>query len=762
MVRRTAPILRSSRCSVTKQNIVTWSPGETRFRPVIALLLAFILACFMSMEAAADHHPPTPTFPSATIYANSPDIRYGGGGIIMTMTPTPAKSANRQINKSANPDDGNDTQYPISNILFYGSFLCMIPTLGIALYAGYRTGWLQKSVVMLYAHREPVEIERRRAEKEKKRVLRDHQRRERERKKILRDIAKSLARETQAVLAHVGYCHEYREPGKRKKKIQPIQFSHAVIVGEEQVLLRVHRIPWKKSRWDLFSNAPGQGAKPVANGTTLVSWYATELYLALERQVQISFFEDIGIMFQIALKQGVAGVPKFVMWRDPNRKQFSMMDGDPFNEGKGRMPDVTHYPRTRLQIPIGLGRNRTVLRQDLVSLPHLIVSGATGTGKSNFLNQMICTWLSRNTPQTLQLFLIDLKVMEFAPYLALSRQDGAKGPSMIANVVQREREAVDELDILYKEIERRQRMMANICIDIDGWNELCQDDPSMYPLPRIVVIFDELSIVMLAENRDLANSGKRFLAKCLALGRASGVHMILCTQAINSKVVNMLITANTPGKMIFRSATRTASINALGDGRAWTHLEQPGMGFFCDERGGETIVQTPLIYEHQRDAIIEEERARIEGRLHEPRELTIEDVARYAHQNYHGKMAHRDMWRQFKGRIGHRALGKLIAAHYEKPLVLYDNGREYAILPSQGVGQATTITCVTMVHVPVPASQSHVTEISTDDIPLESAIIEESSDNGHHRDRLEIVEDPDDEDFDYEEYLYYRKLAEDL
>jgi len=750
--------------------IVTWSPGESRFRPVTTLCLIIILACLINIllsadDAAAADPPPTPTFPAATIFSLSSNIRYSGGGVIMTMTPTPTKSANQQISRSNNRGDGNpntpipNTQYPISNILLYGSIACMLPTLAIGLFAGYRTGAIPKALAMLYARQAPDVKAHRRAEKEKKRLLKDHQRRERERKKTLRSIAKSLARETQSVLAHVGYCHEYRDPGKRKKRIQPIQFSHAVIVGEEQVLLRVHRIPWKKSRWDLFSNAPGQGAKPVANGTTLVSWYATELYLALERQVQVSFFEDIGIMFQIALKQGVAGVPKLVMWRDPEGKGFSMLDGDPFNDGKGRMPDVGHYPRTRLQIPIGLGRNRMVLRQDMVSLPHLIVSGATGTGKSNFLNQMICTWLIRNTPNTLQLYLIDLKVMEFAPYLSLSIEDGALAPSMIANVVQREQEAVDQLDALYKEIERRQRMMAGVCIDIDGWNELSLDDPSMHRLPRVVVVFDELSIVMLSENKKLASSGKRFLAKCLALGRASGVHMILCTQAVNRQVVNMLITANTPGKMIFRQVTRTASINALGDGRAWTHLEQPGMGYFCDERGGENLVQTPLIYEHQRDAVIESELARMEGRSAEPRELTIEDVGRYALENYGGKMAHRDMWRQFRGRIGHRALGNLIKAHYEKPLALYENWREYVILPSAGVGQATRITCVTMVHVPV--SQPHVSRNLTDEMHTESAIAEVSS-NGRddgHRDH------DDDEDFDedefYEEYLRYRAATED-
>lgn len=666
-----------------------------------------------------------------------PTITRPPQGRIMTMTPV-AESANQKSQIS------NRKSISMAGMLGKGAGICLGPLLLSAGFLGWRTGWIQKRMAMHAAGRTQ-------AEKERRKMQRDHDRQEKRRKKMLVGIARGIARQTADVLTGVGYCHQYRNPGQRKKQVQTIMFSHAVVIGEEQVLLRVGRIPFLKSRWDLFANNPGGAAKPVSNGTAVVSWYAAELYLALERQVQVAFFEDVGIVFQVALKQGVAGVPKLVLWRDPEGKSFSMMDGDPWNEGKGSMPDEKHYPRTRLHIPIGMSRNRAILRQDMVNLPHLIVSGATGTGKSNFLNQMICTWLTRNTPQTLHLYLIDLKIMEFAPYLALSTEDQAHMESMVVNVVQHEQEAVDELDTLYQEIERRQHTMAGVCIDIDGWNEISQDDPAMKPMPRIVVIFDELSIVMLSNNRKLASTGKRFLSKCLALGRASGVHMVLCTQTVSRQVVDLLITANTPGKMIFRQSTRTASINALGDGRAWTHLEQPGMGYFCDERGNEHIVQSPLIFEHQRDAVIETELARMEGRSGEEKPITIEDVARYAIENYGGKMRLRDMWSKFRGRISYNNLVKLMKSYYEINLTLYPNGREYAILPGAG-NRPNMITCTSI---------AVICDLGLwpEEIPTESDFdFIEEPENGREPEPEIIIDDRTDDEIDKMEWEEYQEM----
>ena len=603
------------------------------------------------------------------------------------------------------------------------------------------------------AKRDPVEVQRRKA-------IKEHQKQEKRRRKTLKETAKFLGKQVTEVLANVGYVHEYRNPGQKKKLYEKIKFSHAVIVGEEQVLLRVHRVPYRKSRWDLFSNAPGQSATNVDHGTTVVSWYAAELYLALERRVQVTFYEEIGILIQIALKQGIAGVPRLVLWRDEEAKRFSMMLGDPFNDGKGAIRDPQKYPETRYQINVGLGRNRKVIRQDLRSLPHLIVSGTTGSGKSNFLNQMISTWLERNTPETLNLYLLDLKIMEFAPYLRLSKDDShVIGPSMVVNVVQDEFEAAEELQKLYNEIVRRQKLMAGVCIDLDGWNSYAREDPASRTMPRIVVVFDELSIIMLNKKkirkRAISSIALEFLAKCVAVGRSVGVHMILCTQVVSKQVLDLLVQGNTPGKMIFRQANRTASINALGDGRAWSHLQQSGMGFFCDEIGNETIVQTPLILEAQRDRVIERELARIQGRADQDQPLTIQDVVEYAVRNYRGKMRQVDMFAKFKGRITQKDLRDMLSAHFDHRIYL--GLREYVIFGGAR-GIATEARCVSLAPPLIELNQK--LENPIDEIRIHTPSPSNDEDNGHQPMEIVLPDDLADEDddndvdeLDYQEYL---------
>lgn len=666
------------------------------------LLAGLVLFCCVQVAWAKDAaltptitptRPPTNTpLPSATRrptrYATTWPIgtRPIFGGIMMTMTPIPTNESNGGVVTTP-------TRTPLQRALP----LLIIPVVALVGAGGVmalRWNPVRERVVRMVAKRDP-------AERERRRVLKEHQRQEKRRKRNLKQLAKFLGKQVADTLAGVGYVHEYRNPGQKKKRYEKIKFSHAVIVGEEQVLFRVYRVPYRKSRWDLFANAPGVSAATVSHGTSVVSWYAAELYLALERQVQITFYEEIGILIQVALKQGVAGVPRLVLWKDDEYKKFSMMLGDPFNEGKGRMQDHRQYPRTRYQINVGLSRNRKVIRQDLSSLPHLIVSGTTGSGKSNFLNQMICTWLERNTPETLALYLIDLKIMEFAPYLRLSQDDSdVIGPSMVVNVIQDEIEAANVLESLYKEIVRRQRKIAGVCVDLDGWNEYARLDPAEETMPRIIVVFDELSIVMLnkrkVHKRTISHIAMEFLAKCVAVGRSCGVHMVLCTQVVSKQVLDLLVQGNTPGKMIFRQATRPASINALGDSRAWTHLEQPGMGFFCNELGDEYIVQTPLILESQRDAVIEAELARIQGRALEPKELTIQDIVTYAVLNYGGKMARRDLWAKFKGRISQHKLNELLQAHDDN--VIRIGLRDYWIRP--GVANiARRAICVSLEHI---------------------------------------------------------------
>lgn len=513
-----------------------------------------------------------------------------------------------------------------------------------------------------------------------KQEKKQYQRQQKEEERKLSELAKYIANVSKETLTKVGYCHVIKNP-RGGQRVQTIQFTHAIVIGRELVILRLGRIPYMRTRYELFADGTNYSNEPstLQNGRTVVSRYAAELYLALGRQVEISFYEDCGIFFQISLKQGISGVPKRVWWRDPENKEFSMMDGHPMEDGKGGMPDVKKNPETRYYIPVGMAKNRRIIRKDLRSLPHLIVSGTTGSGKTNFLNQMICSLLERNTPKTLRLYLIDLKMVEFAHYQQLLDPTGV---SMVATVARNEETAIDVLNLLYEEIVRRQNLLEGTSINIEGWN---RTNPHQR-LPYIVVIFDELSLVMLSKNKEISQAASRLISKYLAIGRAFGCHMVLCTQAVSSRVVDLLTTANTPGKMIFKAANRQSSINSLGDQRAWTMLDNPGMGFFCDERGAEDMVQTAMILESQRDQVIQ----RVIGTPEET-VTTIQDLCAYALENFDGAMVFNYIWQHFKDRdLSRRKMFEMVQAHYfdeetESPIIdVYGDGRLYCIVPGRG------------------------------------------------------------------------------
>jgi len=592
-------------------------------------------------------------------------------GLVMTMTPKPGQPA-RVPGPAA-----------MSVSLPSGLGRVGVGVAGLVMAVGgvmaWRQGWWRLALAWLVAWRDYQDSE----QKERRQELKELAAQRKKEKKQLTTLAKALAQDVVNIMTQTGYCYKYKNPAGGQA-IQKVTFTHAFVVAQEQVLLRLGRVPHSKNRFQLFSKGPGHTVtqEQIENGKPVTSWVATELLLALGRQVQLVYYEDQGIFFQIDLKQGVSGVPRLVLWRDPDKREFSMMDGDPLEGGLHAMPDVDKYPGTKLYIPVGLGRNRKVIRKDLRRLPHLIVSGATGTGKSNFLDQMICTFIERNTPETLRLYLIDLKVVGFTPYQRIAGPD-----SIVSAVATSKSQAVEVLETLADEIEQRQVMLKGVARDIEGWNH---QRPNL-ALPYHVVVFDELSLIMLSDDKALSKAGKRLIQNYLAIGRAFGGHMILCTQAISSKVVDLLVTANTPGKIIFRQATRTASMNAIGDSRAWTSITQPGMAFFCDERGNEDIVQSALFIEHQREDVLDAYLAR---QADAPKALTIEEIGRYALENYGGRMQYKEIWRGLSGRGTTKlALESMIRHASTYPLELYGDGVKYQITIGRG-NKPTTIAKV--------------------------------------------------------------------
>ncbi len=185
---------------------------------------------------------------------------------------------------------------------------------------------------------------------------------------------------------------------------------------------------------------------------------------------------------------------------------------------------------------------------DIKKLPHLLIAGTTGSGKSVGINAMILSLLYRNDPDQLKLMMIDPKMLEFSIYNDI--------PHLITPVITSPKKAIAALANMVGEMERRYVLMAeNRTKNIENYNEKVTKDRSSLPLPYIVVVIDELADLMMNGGKEVEYS----IARLAQMARASGIHLIVATQRPSVDVVTGLIKANLPSRLSYRVGTRVDS-----------------------------------------------------------------------------------------------------------------------------------------------------------------------------------------------------------
>lgn len=193
---------------------------------------------------------------------------------------------------------------------------------------------------------------------------------------------------------------------------------------------------------------------------------------------------------------------------------------------------------------------------DIKKLPHLLIAGTTGSGKSVGINAMILSLLYRNDPDQLKLMLIDPKMLEFSIYNDI--------PHLITPVITEPKKAIAALANMVGEMERRYKLMAeNRTKNIDNYNEKVKTDGSAEPFPFIVVVIDELADLMMNGGKEVEYS----IARLAQMARASGIHLIVATQRPSVDVVTGLIKANLPSRLSYRVGQRIDSkviLDAMG------------------------------------------------------------------------------------------------------------------------------------------------------------------------------------------------------
>jgi DNA segregation ATPase FtsK/SpoIIIE, S-DNA-T family len=195
----------------------------------------------------------------------------------------------------------------------------------------------------------------------------------------------------------------------------------------------------------------------------------------------------------------------------------------------------------KLQLPIALGKSTDgrPLFGDLTAMPHLLVSGSTGSGKSVFMNSLIMSLLYRMTPQQLRLILIDPKMLEFAAFAGL--------PHLVTEVITDNKIAINAMSWACSEMDRRYSLMAKTgSKNIESYNSKMKSAEEKLPL--LVVVVDELADLMMSGGEDVEISITRLAQKA----RAAGIHLVIATQRPSAEVVTGLIKANIPSRISFK------------------------------------------------------------------------------------------------------------------------------------------------------------------------------------------------------------------
>ena len=213
--------------------------------------------------------------------------------------------------------------------------------------------------------------------------------------------------------------------------------------------------------------------------------------------------------------------------------------------------NTTDFKKREIKLPIALGKNISgkPIVGDLVSMPHLLIAGTTGSGKSVCINTIILSLLYRHTPDKCKFILIDPKMLELSTYEGI--------PHLLCPVITEAKKATSVLGWVVKEMESRYKLMTKEGVrNIDGYNA-----KHKLTMPYIVVVVDEMSDLMLVAGKEIES----YIQKLSQMARAAGIHIIMATQRPSVDVITGTIKANFPTRISFQVTSKIDSRTILGE-----------------------------------------------------------------------------------------------------------------------------------------------------------------------------------------------------
>ncbi|MBA7678858.1 DNA translocase SpoIIIE [subsurface metagenome] len=246
--------------------------------------------------------------------------------------------------------------------------------------------------------------------------------------------------------------------------------------------------------------------------------------------------------------------------------------------------------RSKLGIALGKGAGGEAVAADLAKMPHLLIAGATGSGKTVCLNAIICCLLLHNTPNEVRFFMIDPKRVELTPFNSI--------PHLATPVIVDTNKALDVLRWLNQEMDKRYQELAKAgARNLEGYNKNKQGDER---LPYLILIIDELADIMMAGFDEV----EHILCRLAQLARATGIHLVVATQRPSVDVVTGLIKANFPTRISFAVTSQVDSRTILDSGGAEKLLGKGDMLYMPTEAAKPKRLQGCLVSDAEVERLV--------------------------------------------------------------------------------------------------------------------------------------------------------------